>query len=198
MSTLFYRISVPASFSSDICYACVRVCAVRLSVSDWVSRMSAKSFYILLGVPRTASHEEIDHAYKLLAKKTHPDLFDQVRQRAEWEAANEAFKELNHARSVLLSSDLRAKHDAELLGAALPGGNVDPPEPQPSPSASGSAKLHRSVGTIMGATGFILGGFSSHHWFPFWSMFSGVLIYWFGFKAGGVLALVLGFLMSLV
>ena len=160
--------------------------------------MSPKSLYTLLGVSRTASHDEIDQAYKLLAKKTHPDLFDQVRQRAEWEAANEAFKELNHARSVLLSSDLRARHDAELLGVALPGGNVDSSVPQHSSSASGFSNLHRSVGTIMGAVGFILGGFSSSHWFPFWSMFSGIFIYWFGFKAGGILALVLGFLMSLV
>jgi hypothetical protein len=29
-------------------------------------------------------------------------------------------------------------------------------------------------------------------------MFSGVLIYWFGFKVGGMLALILGVLMSMI
>jgi curved DNA-binding protein len=160
--------------------------------------MSTKSFYILLGVSPSASRDEIDQAYKILAKKIHPDLFDQVRQGAEWGAANEAFKELNHARSVLLSPDLRAKHDAELLGLTMADGNTDSSVPQPPSRASGSAGLHKSVGSVMGAVGFVLGGFTSHHWFPFWSMFSGILIYWFGFKVGGILALGLGLLMSLI
>ena len=149
----------------------------------------AESFYARLGVSRTASNDEIDQAYKLLAKKTHPDLFDQVGQRDEWEAANEAFKELNHARSVLLSSDLRARYDAELLRTWLAEGRINSSVPKPYSFNTYSSNLHKSVGAIMGAVGFILGGFSSNHWFPFWSMISGISIYWFGFKFGGILSL---------
>lgn len=64
----------------------------------------AKDYYEILGVPRTASVEEIKKAYRKLAKKHHPDL-----NRSP--GASEKFKEINEAASVLGDEKKRAMYD---------------------------------------------------------------------------------------
>ena len=71
----------------------------------------AKDYYGLLGVSKTASDEEIKSAYRKLAKKYHPDLYSTAGE-AEKKAAEEKFKEINHAYSVLSDPDKRAAFDA--------------------------------------------------------------------------------------
>ena len=71
----------------------------------------AKDYYGLLGVSKTASDEEIKSAYRKLAKKYHPDLYSTASE-AEKKAAEEKFKEINHAYSVLSDPDKRAAFDA--------------------------------------------------------------------------------------
>lgn len=71
----------------------------------------AKDYYGLLGVSKTASDEEIKSAYRKLAKKYHPDLYSTASD-AEKKAAEEKFKEINHAYSVLSDPDKRAAFDA--------------------------------------------------------------------------------------
>ncbi len=44
-------------------------------------------------------------------KEIHPDNFDQTKDRARWEKANEQLKELNEAYSILKNQDTRASHD---------------------------------------------------------------------------------------
>lgn len=64
-----------------------------------------RDYYEVLGVPRSASEEEIKKAYKKLAKKYHPDLNpDDV-------TAAEKFKEINEAASILGDDEKRSRYD---------------------------------------------------------------------------------------
>jgi curved DNA-binding protein len=75
-----------------------------------------RDYYQTLGVPRTATSEEIKRAYRKLARKHHPDL----QPAAERAKAAERFKEINEAYEVLCDADKRAKYDA--LGARWKSG----------------------------------------------------------------------------
>ena len=64
-----------------------------------------RDYYEVLGVERNASPEEIKKAYKKLAKQYHPDLHPDDRN------AEEKFKEVNEAYSVLSDDNARARYD---------------------------------------------------------------------------------------
>ena len=67
-----------------------------------------RDYYEVLGVPRTATADDIKRAYRQLARKYHPDL-QPASERAK---AAERFKEINEANEVLTDPDKRAKYDA--------------------------------------------------------------------------------------
>ncbi|MBP8132362.1 MAG: molecular chaperone DnaJ [Candidatus Hydrogenedentes bacterium] len=79
-----------------------------------------KSHYELLGVPRSASQDEIRRAYLKLAKKYHPD------KTGGDKTAEEKLKEINAAYDVLKNPEKRRQYDALLdnpfAGAPPPGG----------------------------------------------------------------------------
>lgn len=60
-----------------------------------------KDYYRILGVPRSASPEEIKNAYRRLAHKYHPDKGGDA----------EKFKEINEAYQVLSNKEKRAQYD---------------------------------------------------------------------------------------
>ena len=64
----------------------------------------ANDYYATLGVSKDATKEEIQRAYKKLAKKFHPDL----NKSAE---ATDKFKEINEAASVLTNEKKRSQYD---------------------------------------------------------------------------------------
>ncbi|MER8014062.1 J domain-containing protein [Streptomyces griseoluteus] len=64
----------------------------------------ARDFYEVLGVPRDADRDEIQRAYRKLARTYHPDVNKDP-------AAEERFKEVNEAFSVLSDPDQRARYD---------------------------------------------------------------------------------------
>ena len=48
-----------------------------------------RDLYTVLGVPVTATQEEIREAYLRVSRVVHPDRFDPARQPIEWKQANE-------------------------------------------------------------------------------------------------------------
>lgn len=72
--------------------------------------MAAKDFYKILGVSKDATDEEIKNAYRGLAKKYHPDL-QTTKTDAEKKQAEEKFKEINQAYSVLSDKTKKSNYD---------------------------------------------------------------------------------------
>ena len=72
--------------------------------------MSVKfqDYYSLLGVKRDATEKEIKAAYRKQARKWHPDLHSG----REKEEAEQRFKQINEANTVLMDPDKRARYDS--------------------------------------------------------------------------------------
>ena len=67
--------------------------------------MSAKNYYVVLGVSRDASHAGIRAAYHELARRMHPDITGP--------ASTSRFQEINEAYEVLSDPARRRAHDRE-------------------------------------------------------------------------------------
>lgn len=70
-----------------------------------------KDLYKTLEVDRNASIDVIEKAYKVLAKKYHPDL--QSTQESK-KVAEEKIKKINEAYEILKDNEKRKKYDLEL------------------------------------------------------------------------------------
>jgi curved DNA-binding protein len=75
-----------------------------------------KDYYKILGIARTASHDDIRKAFRTLARKYHPDVAKDKKH------AEEKFKEINEAYEVLGDADKRKKYDD--LGADWQSGSM--------------------------------------------------------------------------
>jgi len=64
----------------------------------------ARDYYEALGVPRSADSDEIQQAYRRLARKYHPDINKDP-------TAEDKFKEINEAYQVLSDPDTRKRYD---------------------------------------------------------------------------------------
>ncbi|HEV8306757.1 MAG TPA: DnaJ C-terminal domain-containing protein [Methylomirabilota bacterium] len=100
-----------------------------------------RDYYEVLGVPRTATAEEIKRVYRQLARKHHPDL----QPAAERSQAAERFKEINEAYQVLSDPDKRARYDA--LGANWKSG-MDFSPPADSGWSAGGASEFEDLGDV--------------------------------------------------
>ena len=67
--------------------------------------MPASDYYKILGIPRSASDEDIKKAYRKLARKYHPDLNPGNRE------AEARFKELSEAHEILSDPAKRRNYD---------------------------------------------------------------------------------------
>ncbi|MCL4868386.1 MAG: molecular chaperone DnaJ [Anaerolineae bacterium] len=74
-----------------------------------------RDYYEVLGVPQSASRDDLKKAYRKLARQYHPDVNKEA-------AAAEQFKEINEAYEVLSDEDKRAAYDR--FGHAAVSGNA--------------------------------------------------------------------------
>src|SRR5258708_5070478 len=65
----------------------------------------SRDFYEILGVPRSASQDEIQQAYRRLARTYHPDVNSDP-------AAEDRFKDISQAYAVLSDPQTRRRYDA--------------------------------------------------------------------------------------
>ena len=68
-------------------------------------RADRRDFYEILGVPRTATQDEIQQAYRKLARQHHPDVNKDP-------GAEDRFKEISEAYDVLSDPQTRRRYDA--------------------------------------------------------------------------------------
>ena len=67
--------------------------------------MADRDFYEILGVPRNASQDDIQRAYRRLARAYHPDVNKDP-------SAEERFKDVSEAYDVLSDPQTRRRYDA--------------------------------------------------------------------------------------
>lgn len=96
--------------------------------------MSKTDYYILLGISKSATQDEIKKAYRDLAMKHHPD------KNPDKKDAEAKFKEINEAYEVLKDEQKRAAYDRYGHNASQAGGG----------GFSGGAGFHPDVNDIFG------------------------------------------------
>jgi curved DNA-binding protein len=103
-----------------------------------------RDYYATLGVPRTASDQDIKKSFRKLAREFHPDVAKDKK------TAEEKFKEINEAYEVLSDPDKRKKYDPYGSTWKEGGGYQPPPGWQDARGAGGaqSQEFH------FGGTGF--------------------------------------------
>lgn len=103
--------------------------------------MEKRTYYMILGVPRTESPRGIRAAYRDLAKRLHPDVAG--------EETTPAFLEATEAYDVLSDAERRREYNARLREAEMrDSGQIG--VRQPAPTGWPPAPVSREVTTIIG------------------------------------------------
>ncbi len=97
-----------------------------------------QDYYEILGVPRTATEEEIKKAFRKLARKHHPDVNPNDK------SAEERFKKINEAYEVLSDKEKRQKYDR--FGENWKTGEQFSPPPGYGPQPGGGTYTYTTGG----------------------------------------------------
>ncbi|KAJ9131908.1 hypothetical protein P3X46_034810 [Hevea brasiliensis] len=81
--------------------------SVVVASSSWAAFNGEQDHYALLGLARNASSADIKRAYRLLARKYHPDV-------SKHSKASELFKSIHHAYEILSNEVTRTQYDRVL------------------------------------------------------------------------------------
>lgn len=118
-----------------------------------------QTYYEILGIPNSATNEEIEAAFKSKASEVHPDRISSANPYLR-NVASEAFKSLSEAKSVLLDAGKRQKYDAELVYSrassassppGTPSSTAAPNTPAPAPAVASHATALRSLSWLVNA-----------------------------------------------
>lgn len=101
-----------------------------------MSQKSVKDYYAILGVPPTASLEEIRLAYRRQARAYHPDLSTDP-------DAEDRFKEVNEAYDILANSEKRQAYDYFTAGAPETPSVTEGPQPAAAPAQEAASVQSR-------------------------------------------------------
>jgi curved DNA-binding protein len=134
--------------------------------------MADGDFYQILGVPRTASQEEIQRAYRKLARENHPDINSDP-------AAENRFKDISEAYSVLSDPQTRSRYDAFGADFRQVPEDVDP-ETWRRARAGAGARSRAGAGAGAGRAGSTGFGFGGGEQIDLEDLFGGI----FGGRAG--------------
>jgi curved DNA-binding protein len=107
--------------------------------------MEYRDYYKILGVPRSASAEDVKRAYRKLARKYHPDVSKEKNAEAR-------FKEVAEAYEVLRDADKRAAYDQ--LGSGYVGGQPFRPPPGFGAGATFRRRQRAEAGADAGFSDF--------------------------------------------
>ncbi|SFG44448.1 curved DNA-binding protein [Actinopolymorpha cephalotaxi] len=118
--------------------------------------MADRDFYRILGVPRTATREEIQRAYRRLARENHPDVNKDP-------GAEDRFKDVSEAYDVLSDPDLRKRYDVFGADFRRVPDDVDPDTWAQAQARARTGGRARAGAGARGAGGF--GGFEGFEGF---------------------------------
>jgi len=105
-----------------------------------------QDYYVTLGVPRTASDDEIKKAFRKLARKYHPDVAKDKK------LGEEKFKEINEAHEVLSDPIKRKQYDE--LGPNWKEGSASQRSSGPQPNRNGTSRHGQADDFHFEGTGF--------------------------------------------
>jgi curved DNA-binding protein CbpA len=117
------------------------------------------TYYDILGVPQSASTDEIKRAYRKLAQDFHPDKLAGIPP-AVAKLAEEKFKDVQEAYEILTKH--RAEYDNQLraVGSAVPPHPKEqaraappPPHTSPQPFVASAARIKKTLWYMLGNTG---------------------------------------------
>jgi len=112
--------------------------------------MAGEDFYQILGVSRNADQDEIQRAYRKLARANHPDINSDP-------AAEERFKDVSEAYDVLADPKTRSRYDAFGSDFRRVPEDVSPDEWRRAQAAGAGARAGQARGGRSGG-GFDFGG----------------------------------------
>jgi curved DNA-binding protein CbpA len=114
---------------------------VRSDVFLMLDKAKTRNYYELLGVPATASPDEIKKSYYTLAKKYHPDRYHQTTQEDLKNALDAIFSTLSQAYDTLKVPATRGSYDAKTFRLESPAGTPEKPAASPAPGPAPQQKL---------------------------------------------------------